>query len=82
MKKNCLICLNKTNLFLEKKNQPTKIFPTSNFKGLKKKDCKAILEEVRNYKRGSKKAFSSSSLTNFKLTLLKSSIEDTGKINS
>ena len=38
MKKNCPICSNKTNLFLEKKKQPTKIFPTSNFIGLKKKD--------------------------------------------
>lgn len=40
MKKNCPICLNKTNLFLEKKKQPTKIFPTSNFKGLKKRKKK------------------------------------------
>ena len=38
MKKNCPICSNKTNLFLEKKKQPTKIFPTSNLIGLKKKD--------------------------------------------
>ena len=38
MKKNCPICSNKTNLFLEKKKQPTKIFPTSNFKGLKRKN--------------------------------------------
>tara|TARA_B100001057_G_C22866881_1_gene956946 strand:- start:4665 stop:5837 length:1173 start_codon:yes stop_codon:yes gene_type:complete len=38
MKKNCPICLSKTNLFLEKKKQPTKIFPTSNLRGLKKKD--------------------------------------------
>ena len=49
MKKNCPICLNKTNLFLEKKKQPTKIFPTSNFKGLKKKDLNIYFCEKCQY---------------------------------
>ena len=49
MKKNCLICFNKTNLFLEKKKQPTKIFPTSNFKGLKKKDLNIYFCEKCQY---------------------------------
>ena len=38
MKKKCPICSNTANLFLKKKKQPNKIFPTSDFGGLKKKN--------------------------------------------